>query len=107
MDSLAIARTLRDAGFQQNQAETLAACMVEHDREHLATKSDIADVRTEIAKLRTETAELRTELKTDIQELRTETAERMGQQTRFLVSCLLAVTAVLGLLMTVLRFAGP
>jgi len=107
MDSLAIARTLRDAGFQQNQAETLAACMVEHDREHLATKSDIADVRTEIAKLRTETAELRTELKTDIQELRTETAERIDQQTRFLVSCLLAVTAVLGLLMTVLRFAGP
>jgi len=96
MDSLAIARTLRDAGFQQNQAETLAACMVEHDREHLATKSDIADVRIEIAELRTEIAELRTE-----------TAERIDQQTRFLVSCLLAVTAVLGLLMTVLRFAGP
>jgi len=54
MDSLAIARTLRDAGFDQAQSETLATCMVEQDREHLATRADMADLRTEMVELRTD-----------------------------------------------------
>jgi len=54
MDSLAIARTLRDAGFDQAQSETLATCMVEQDREHLATRADMADLRAEMVELRTD-----------------------------------------------------
>jgi DNA repair exonuclease SbcCD ATPase subunit len=41
----------------------------------LATKADIANVRTEIADVRTEIANLRTELKGDIANLRTEIDE--------------------------------
>ena len=54
----------------QTQSERIA--VLEASYAHVATKADIADVRTEVAKVRTEIADLRTELKTDIANLRTE-----------------------------------
>ena len=64
----------------QAQSERIVA--LEATYAHVATKSDIADVRTEIANLRTELktdiANLRTELKTDIANLRTEVKSDIG-----------------------------
>lgn len=70
IDTHAYYRTLRGAGFSDDQADAmtngLAAIMVGT----LATKTDIAEVKTEIAEVRTEIAGVRTELKTEIAELR-------------------------------------
>jgi Skp family chaperone for outer membrane proteins len=71
-DTLRLSRTLRDKGhFSAEQAEALAEALGEASQGDLATKADLAELRTEIAKVRTEIAELRTELKTEIAELRT------------------------------------
>ena len=54
----------------RTQSERIVA--LEAAYEHVATKSDIADVRIEIADVRTELANLRSELKTDNASLRAE-----------------------------------
>ena len=65
-DTLKLPKELRDdAGFPQEQAEGLAAALGRSTSDTIATKADIADLRTEIA-------DLRTELKTDIANLRGE-----------------------------------
>src|ERR1019366_2395848 len=67
-DTLRLSRTLRDKGhFTSEQAEALAEALGEASQGDLATKADLAGVRTEIA-------ELKTELKSEIAELRTEIA---------------------------------
>jgi len=59
-DTLRLSRTLRDKGhFTSEQAEALAEALGEASHGDLATKADLATVRTEIA-------ELKTELKTGI-----------------------------------------
>ena len=65
-DTLKLAQDLRDeAGFTPQQAEGLATALGRSASESIATKADIAEVKTEIAGLRAE-------LKTDIAEVRTE-----------------------------------
>jgi ribosomal protein L29 len=90
-DTLRLSRTLRDKGhFTAEQAEALAEALGEATQGDLATKADLAAVRTEVAELkteletetagvraeiadvRTEIAGLRTELKTEIAGFRTE-----------------------------------
>ena len=80
-DTLRLSRNLRDKGhFSSEQAEALAEALGEASQDNLATKTDIADLRsglkTDIADLRgelkTEIADLRGELKTDIADLRSE-----------------------------------
>jgi predicted nucleic acid-binding Zn-ribbon protein len=82
-DTLRLSRTLRDKGhFTSEQAEALAEALGEASQGDLATKADLAELRTEIAEVRTEIAELRAELKTEIAELRTELkAEIAGLRT--------------------------
>jgi F0F1-type ATP synthase membrane subunit b/b' len=86
-DTLRLSRTLRDKGhFTSEQAEALAEALGEASQGDLATKADLAELRTEIAELKTELkteiAELRTELKAEIAELRTELkAEIAGLRT--------------------------
>ena len=86
-DPLAAARDLKAAGFEQEQAEALAAQLrfaAGADHADLATKADIAALKGDIEALRTETKAdiaalkggieaLRTETKGDIEALRTET----------------------------------
>ena len=57
---------------KEAQAQSERIAVLEASYAHVATKADIADVRTEIAKVRTEIADLGAELKTDIANLRTE-----------------------------------
>ena len=73
LDTLRLSRALQDKGnFTSEQAEALAEALGEASQGDLATKTDLAGVRTEIAGLKTE---LKTELAgvgTEIAELRTE-----------------------------------
>ena len=73
LDTLRLSRALQDKGnFTSEQAEALADALGEASQGDLATKTDLAGVRTEIAGLKTE---LKTELAgvgTEIAELRTE-----------------------------------
>jgi hypothetical protein len=62
IDTLKVAKRLREAGFTEPQAEAVTAAVQEAtEGADLATKSDIAEVKAEIAALRTE-------LKADIRE---------------------------------------
>ena len=79
-DTLRLSRTLRDKGhFTAEQAEALAEALGEATQGDLATKADLAEIRTEIAKLKnelkTEIADLRTERKAEVAEIRTEIAD--------------------------------
>ena len=64
-DTLAAARDLEAAGLERPQAEAIVKTMRESGRAdfaNLATKVDIAEVRTEIADVRTAIANLETRL---------------------------------------------
>jgi hypothetical protein len=79
-DKLAYVDRLKAAGFNEPQARAMADGLDQALREEVATKSDVAalrtDVRGEIAEFRTEVrgeiAELRTEVRGEIAELRNE-----------------------------------
>ena len=72
-DALAAVGTLRDAGFEDRQAEAVAGVVrhaVDADRGALATKADIAALRADQAALRADTradiAALRADTRADI-----------------------------------------
>ena len=66
IDTLKVAKRLREAGFTEPQAEAVIAAVQEATGgAELATKTDIADIRAEIA-------DLRAELKAEIADLRSE-----------------------------------
>ena len=60
-DTLSASKELQAAGFEQTQAEAVAK-IVRAGQGDLATKDDIAALRTELAALRTEFGAQRTEL---------------------------------------------
>jgi hypothetical protein len=77
IDTLKVAKRPREAGFTEPQAEAVVAAVQEATGgADLATKADIAELRTElradIAELKAEIAELRTEVRAEIADLRTE-----------------------------------
>ncbi|MGQ0591203.1 MAG: hypothetical protein ACT4QB_00765 [Gammaproteobacteria bacterium] len=65
-DTLKFAKRLKDAGFTEQQAETLAAAEAEFIDENLATKRDLKEL--EVA-LKRDIKELEVALKRDIKEL--------------------------------------
>ena len=72
-DALAAAGTLRDAGFEDRQAEAVAGVMrsaVDADRGALATK---ADLDAGLAAVRADHAALRADTRADIADLRADT----------------------------------
>jgi phage host-nuclease inhibitor protein Gam len=79
-DRLTLTRAFEGAGLKSGDAERIATEIYEAIHDNVATKTDIAalrtEVKTDIAALRTEVkadiAALRTEVKTDIAALRTE-----------------------------------
>ena len=74
-DTLTVSKDLQQAGIQESHAEAIALA-VKQGQGDLATKQDIALLKTDIDHLRTELKadidHLRTELKADIDHLRTE-----------------------------------
>ena len=78
-DALAAVGTLRDAGFEDRQAEAVAGVVrhaVDADRGALATKADIAALRADQAALRADTradiAALRADLDTGLASVRSD-----------------------------------
>ena len=92
-DTYAAAKRLREAGFDERQAEA-AVSMVRDaagaDREQLATKADLAEVRAALAALETR---LRSDLatKADLETLRSE----MRWMLAFQAALILAIAAKL------------
>jgi DNA-binding transcriptional MerR regulator len=77
IDTLRVAKRLREAGFTEPQAEAVVAAVQEGtEGADLATKLETSELKSEISGLRsdlkTEIAGLRAELKTEIAALRTE-----------------------------------
>jgi hypothetical protein len=67
IDTQKVAKRLREAGFTEPQAEAVTAAMREATQgAELATKADLAELRTE---LKAEIVDLRTELKAEIADL--------------------------------------
>lgn len=70
MDTHKFVRRLRDAGFEERQAEALVEGLGEMDTAQLATEADLkeatgllrADLKSDIAQLRNEMSDLRTEM---------------------------------------------
>ena len=92
-DTLRLSRTLRDKGhFTSEQAEALAEALGEASHGDLATKADLAAVRTGIA-------ELRTELKTEIAGIKTELLKwiigAMGFQTVVILGTLISLLRII------------
>ena len=92
-DTYTAAKRLRDAGFDERQAEA-AVSMVRDaagaDREQLATKADLAEVRADLAALETR---LRADLatKADLETLRSE----LRWMLAFQAALILAIAAKL------------
>lgn len=81
-DTLKLARRLEGAGFSRDQADGAAEAIAESLSADIATKADVAEVKTEIATLRgelhTEIASVRTDiasLRGDIAGVRSTTAQ--------------------------------
>jgi predicted nucleic acid-binding Zn-ribbon protein len=119
-DTLRVSRILRDKGhFTSEQAEALAEALGEASQGDLATKADLAGVRTEIAELKTELkteiAELRTEidgvrteLKTEIAELRTELKAEIAEMRTDLLKWIIGAigfqtVVILGALISLIK----
>ncbi len=109
-DTLAYSKRLQEAGVPSAQAEAHAIAQADFLTHYLlsevATKTDLAEVKTElktdIAEVKTEIAELKTELKTDIAGIKTDMAE---METRLTMRMLFMV-GILATLMTVFKFIG-
>jgi predicted nucleic acid-binding Zn-ribbon protein len=119
-DTLRVSRILRDKGhFTSEQAEALAEALGEASQGDLATKADLAGVRTEIAELktelkteiaelRTEIAGVRTELKTEIAELRTELKSEIAEMRTDLLKWIIGAigfqtVVILGALISLIK----
>lgn len=73
--------------------ETERISFLEGQYEHLATKADVADVRTEIANVRMEVANVRTEVAnfgTEIANVRTDVAHLKADLIKWVVGTVLA-----------------
>ena len=75
-DTYKAVKALRDAGFDDAQAEAVTEQISVAIDESVATKDDAGkaqvELRAEVTELRTELGQVRTELKADVAELRTE-----------------------------------
>ena len=65
IDTLAFTKKLREAGAEEGLAEAIVEGLTAADTSELATKGDVAEVKTEIA-------EVKSELKTEIVEAKSE-----------------------------------
>jgi ribosomal protein L29 len=109
LDTLEIAKRLRSAGFDDTQAEAITGALRDlrdADLSRLATKEDLAALRTELrsemASLRFEMASLRSELSGEIKMVRSE----MEILRRDLTIRLGGMIFVLGGFLVAIKFLG-
>jgi capsule polysaccharide export protein KpsE/RkpR len=85
-NALKYIKNLENVGFPREQAEAQVQLVIDSFQENVATKSDLAelrsDIKTEMAELRsdlkTDMANLKSELKTDMADLRSELKTEMS-----------------------------
>jgi hypothetical protein len=64
IDTLKVAKRLREAGFTEPQAEAVTAAVQEATQgAELATKADLAEVKADLAEVKADVATLRSELR--------------------------------------------
>ncbi len=127
-DTLAYSKRLQEAGVPSAQAEAHAIAQADFLTHYLlsevATKTDLAEVKTElktdiaevkaeIAEVKTEIAEVKAELKTEIAELKAELKTEiagiktdMAEMETRLTMRMLFMVGILATLMTVFKFIG-
>jgi hypothetical protein len=91
IDTLAVAKGLKGAGFSETQAETVFDILADVQKAQLAelaTKADVLEVRTEVSSLRAE-------LKADLRELELRIAIKLGAMIVVAVGVLAAQTRFL------------
>jgi chromosome segregation ATPase len=110
-DTHASVKKLKEAGFTEQQAEAQVEVISEVLQSNLATKLDIAELKSE---LKSDIAELKSELKSDVAELKTEIAvvrteiERMGRViVMWNVGTLIAVASIVFAIMRYTWGGGP
>jgi hypothetical protein len=109
-DTLRIAQALKEAGFDDSQAQAIVSAIRLSLGENVATKIDIGDVKTEIADVKTEIADVRTEIAdvrtviaTEIGGVRTEIAASEARMVKWFAGLLIGtalgtVTATVALI---------
>jgi hypothetical protein len=98
-DTLKLARRLESAGFSPQQAGDTAEALAEAmSGAELATKADVAAVKTDLAAveaaLKAELAAVRAELKAEIERLRRDLTIRLGGM----------IVVAVGILLTAIRY---
>jgi predicted DNA-binding transcriptional regulator YafY len=109
LDTLKVAKRLREAGFDEAQAEAVVAAVQESaERSDVATKSDLAAVRSELAAAKTElTARidaLTSTIDARIAEAKTEILYRVFQM--ILGAVLINIIAMAGLMFALVKLLG-
>jgi NTP pyrophosphatase (non-canonical NTP hydrolase) len=112
IDTLRVAKRLREAGFTEPQAEAVTAVVQEATQgAELATKVDLAEVKTEIAEVKADVATLCSKLRQS--ELRLEAkieAAKTGILSRvssmILGALVVNIIAVVGAMFAVAKLAG-
>ena len=97
IDTLEIAKRLRNAGFSEPQAEAVTGVVRDAELSELATKADLAQIKTDIAQLATkaELAQLEARLRAETAALRPETEILRRDLTIRLGSMIVVATGIL------------
>jgi hypothetical protein len=108
-DKLAYVDRLKAAGMGEREARALAEGLDQALREEVATKSDVAAVKTDLAAVKAELkgdiAALRTELKADIAAVRTELKADISAVKHDMLRWMVGMAfAQVGLTVALLRF---
>ena len=91
-DTLKFAKRLKEGGFTDQQAETLAQAEAEFIEQNLATKRDLKDL--EIA-LKRDIEELRADLKRDLKELEYRMTIKLGAMLAVAVGAMATLVKLL------------
>lgn len=81
-NALKYIKTLEGVGFPREQAEAQVQLVIDSFQENVATKSDLAELKSELksemAELRSDMAELKAELKSDMAHLKSDLVFKLG-----------------------------
>lgn len=94
-NALKYIKNLESVGFPREQAEAQVQLVIDSFQENVATKADLAEVKSE---LKTEIAELKSELKTEIEKLKVAIAELKTDLVFRLGGIIVLCTGILGFL---------
>jgi uncharacterized membrane protein required for colicin V production len=105
IDTLKVAKRLREAGFSEPQAEAVTAAVQEATQAaEFATKADIAEVKAEIAAVRTEIREAELRLEAKIEAIKADILNRVFGL--ILGTLVVNIVAIVGAMFAVAKLVG-